>query len=659
MAGLGLRLSPVHQILVEQSVLGWKEFELEVMRDSGRQRADRVQHRELRSHGRAHRRFDHREKPRPRRATDKEYQKPARRLAWPHDPPEIGVDTGGSNIQFAVNPANGDMVVIEMNPRVSRLESALASSKATRLPASPRSPPSWRWVYTARRDPKNDITRVTPASFEPSIDYVVVKIPRFAFEKFPKADQTLTTQMKSVGEAMAIGRTFREALQKALRSLENDRSGLDSLLRPSGDWSAGRPLDETKRAQLRERIRTPTADRLWWLADGLRAGFSLDEIHQLSHIDPWFLRELGEIVAAEGKLTRGELDLKTAKQWGFSDKRIGALTGLSEGAVREERRIQRLRPVYKRVDTCAAEFTASTPYLYSSYEEEDEAAPTDRRKVMILGSGPNRIGQGLEFDTCCVQAAGALRAAGIETVMVNCNPETVSTDYDTSDRLYFEPLTLEDVLAIHELEKPMGVIVQMGGQTPLKLAHALMNTGVKILGTSPEAIDRAEDRKRFAELLEKLGLRQAEHALAESMPEALKVAERIGLPVMVRPSYVLGGRAMEVCRDTEGLNTYLAEAFRVSGGRPVLIDRFLEDATEVDVDAICDGRQVYVAGVMEHIEEAGIHSGDFGLRATPPLTLSAYAIAEIERQTVALANPGARGGGAHERAVRAAAGLGR
>ncbi len=625
MAGLGLRLSPVHQILVEQSVLGWKEFELEVMRD----RADNaliVCSIENFDPMGVHTGDSITVAP-AQTLTDKEYQK--LRDASLAVIREIGVDTGGSNIQFAVNPANGQMVVIEMNPRVSR-SSALAS-KATGFPIA-KIAAKLAVGYTLD-ELKNDITRVTPASFEPSIDYVVVKIPRFAFEKFPKADQTLTTQMKSVGEAMAIGRTFREALQKALRSLENDRSGLDSLL-PAGEVPAN--LDEARRAQLRQRIRTPSADRLWALADGLRADFSLEELHELTRIDPWFLRELAEIVAAEGKLGRGELDLRSAKRLGFSDRRIASLTGRSEGAVREERRIQRLRSVYKRVDTCAAEFTAYTPYLYSSYEEEDEAAPTDRRKVMILGSGPNRIGQGLEFDTCCVQAAGALREAGIETVMVNCNPETVSTDYDTSDRLYFEPLTLEDVLAIHELEKPMGVIVQMGGQTPLKLAHALMDTGVQILGTSPDAIDRAEDRKRFAELLEKLGLRQADHALASSMDEAVKVGRRIGLPVMVRPSYVLGGRAMEVCRDEEGLQTYLAEAFRVSGGRPVLIDRFLEDATEVDVDAICDGKDVYVAGVMEHIEEAGIHSGDSAC-ALPPFTLSAYAIAEIERQTVALA----------------------
>ena len=621
MAAVGLRLSPTHQILVEQSVLGWKEFELEVMRD----RADNaliVCSIENFDPMGVHTGDSITVAP-AQTLTDKEYQR--LRQASLAIIREIGVDTGGSNIQFAINPDNGELAVIEMNPRVSR-SSALAS-KATGFPIA-KIAAKLAVGYTLD-ELKNDITRVTPASFEPSLDYVVVKVPRFAFEKFPKADQTLTTQMKSVGESMAIGRTFREALQKALRSLESDRCGLDPLL-------PGRDLDEAGRSLFRQKVRVPTADRLWYVADALRAGFGTPELHELTGIDPWFLRELSEIVQLEAKLAFGDLGLREAKQAGFSDRRIAQLTGRGESAVRAQRHAAGLRPVYKRVDTCAAEFDAFTPYLYSSYEDEDEAAPTARRKVMILGSGPNRIGQGLEFDTCCVQAAVALRGAGIETVMVNCNPETVSTDYDTSDRLYFEPLTLEDVLAIHDTEKPLGVIVQMGGQTPLKLAHALEDAGVKILGTSPDAIDRAEDRKRFAELIEKLGLRQAEHAMAGSFEEAKVAARRIGLPVMVRPSYVLGGRAMEVCRDEEGLNTYLAEAFRVSGGRPVLIDRFLEDATEVDVDAISDGKDVYVAGVMEHIEEAGIHSGDSAC-AIPPFTLSAYLIAEIERQTVALA----------------------
>ncbi len=624
-AALGLRLSPVHQILVEQSVLGWKEFELEVMRD----RADNaliVCSIENFDPMGVHTGDSITVAP-AQTLTDKEYQR--LRDASLAIIREIGVDTGGSNIQFAVNPRNGEMVVIEMNPRVSR-SSALAS-KATGFPIA-KIAAKLAVGYTLDELP-NDITRVTPASFEPSIDYVVTKIPRFAFEKFPKANTTLTTQMKSVGEAMAIGRTFRESLLKALRSLENDRHGLTPLLTPPSPTAS---LSEPQRSLVRQKVAVPTPDRLWYVADALRAGFAVEELHQLSGIDPWFLRELAAMVSLEGRVAAGTADLAEAKQAGLSDRRIAQLRGSDEGAVRAERHQRGLKPVFKRVDTCAAEFSAHTPYLYSSYEEEDEAQPTSKRKVMILGSGPNRIGQGLEFDTCCVQASLSLRAAGVETVMVNCNPETVSTDYDTSDRLYFEPLTLEDVLAIHETERPDGLIVQMGGQTPLKLAHALQDAGVKILGTTPDAIDRAEDRKRFSELIVKLGLRQAEHATALTMDEAKAVAHRIGLPVMVRPSYVLGGRAMEVCRDESTLEAYLAEAFRVSAGKPVLIDRFLADATEVDVDAICDGKDVYVAGVMEHIEEAGIHSGDSSC-ALPPFTLSAYLIAEIERQTVALA----------------------
>ncbi len=624
-AALALRLSPVHSLLVEQSVLGWKEFELEVMRDRADNALIVCSIENLDPMG-VHTGDSITVAP-AQTLTDKEYQR--LRDASLAVIREIGVSTGGSNIQFAVNPKTGEMVVIEMNPRVSR-SSALAS-KATGFPIA-KIAAKLAVGYTLD-EIKNDITRETPASFEPALDYVVVKIPRFAFEKFPKADATLTTQMKSVGEAMAIGRTFREALGKALRSLENDRSGLDPL-RPFGE------LAEADREGLRRRVREPTADRLWHVADAVRAGFPVDELAGLTGIDPWFLREIAEVVALERRVAgAAELDaalLREAKENGLSDRRLAALRATPEAEVRAARSETGTKAVYKRVDTCAAEFVAHTPYLYSTYEREDEAAPTSRRKVMILGSGPNRIGQGLEFDTCCVQAAFALRRHGLETIMVNCNPETVSTDYDTSDRLYFEPLTLEDVLNIHDLEQPEGVVVQLGGQTPLKLAHALQAAGARILGTSPEAIDRAEDRERFAELLTRLGLRQSEHGLARSGEEARAVAKRLGFPVMVRPSYVLGGRAMEVCRDEEALATYLSEAFRASADRPVLVDRFLEDATEIDVDALCDGKDVYVAGVMEHIEEAGIHSGDSSC-ALPPFSLPAKAVAEIEEQTVALA----------------------
>ena len=445
---------------------------------------------------------------------------------------------------------------------------------------------------------------------------MVVKIPRFSFEKFPKAETTLTTQMKSVGEAMAIGRTFPGgALQKAMRSLENDRSGLDPLLSVVPSAEDPSYLDESQRALLSQKVRIPSPDRLWYLADALRAGMSVEELHQLTSIDPWFLRELVQIVELEGSVASRELSLADAKRAGFSDRRIATLTGKSEGAIRKQRQNEKLAPVYKRVDTCAAEFVAHTPYLYSSYEEEDEAAPTDRRKVLILGSGPNRIGQGLEFDTCCVQASLALRRAGFETVMVNCNPETVSTDYDTSDRLYFRPLTLEDVLAIHDLEKPIGAIVQMGGQTPLKLAHALENAGVRILGTPPDAIDRAEDRERRCRS-ESAGWDCGKPSTVwpTVWTRPARWPTELGLPVMVRPSYVLGGRAMEVCRDEQALELYLAEAFRASAGRPVLIDRFLSDATEIDVDAISDGREVYVAGGV-----MGTHRrGRDPLRGPPP-----------------------------------------
>ena len=626
-AALGLRLSPLKQILVEQSVLGWKEFEFEVMRDCADNALIVCSIENLDPMG-VHTGDSITVAP-AQTLTDKEYQRLRDdSLAIIR---EIGVSTGGSNIQFAVNPRDGRVVVIEMNPRVSR-SSALAS-KATGFPIA-KIAAKLAVGYTLDELP-NDITRETPASFEPTIDYVVVKVPRFAFEKFPRADPTLTTQMKSVGEAMAIGRTFQEALGKALRSLENDRSGLDPVLALGPG-----PLSETDRSLLRQRLRVPTADRIWYLGDAFRAGLEVQEIHDLTGIDPWFLREIEAVVRLEGRVAAerplGAATLRAAKEGGLSDRRLATLTARSEAQIREARLALGVTPVFKRVDTCGAEFVAHTPYLYSTYERECEAAPTDRRKVVILGSGPNRIGQGLEFDTCCVQAAFALRRHGFETLMLNCNPETVSTDYDTADRLYFEPLTLEDVLAIHAREAPLGVIVQLGGQTPLKLAHALEDAGVKILGTSPDAIDRAEDRERFAELLTRLGLRQAEHGLARSPEEALAVARRIGFPVMVRPSYVLGGRAMEVCRDEAGLGSYLQEAFRASADRPVLIDRFLSDATEIDVDALSDGEEVYVAGVMEHIEEAGIHSGDSAC-ALPPFALPETAIAQIEAQTVALA----------------------
>ena len=624
-AEVALRLSPVGQVLVEQSVLGWKEFELEVMRDRADNALIVCSIENLDPMG-VHTGDSITIAP-AQTLTDKEYQRLRDdALAIIR---EIGVSTGGSNIQFAVNPEDGRVVVVEINPGVSR-SSALAS-KATGFPIA-KIAAKLAVGYTLD-EIRNDITRETPASFEPTIDYVVVKLPRFAFEKFPKADATLTTQMKSVGEAMAIGRTFREALGKALRSLENDRAGLVPL-------AARGALSEAERADLAQRLRTPTADRIWQLGDASRGGFGVDELHALTGIDRWFLREIEAVVRLEADVaSAGELDadlLRRAKEDGLSDRRLAELTRASEGAIRERRGALGVTPVFKRVDTCAAEFRAFTPYLYSTYERECEAEPTGRRKVMILGSGPNRIGQGLEFDTCCVQASYALRRAGFETLMINCNPETVSTDYDTSDRLYFEPLTLEDVLAIHDRERPEGVVVQLGGQTPLKLAHALQDAGARILGTSPEAIDRAEDRERFAELLTGLGLRQATHGLARSPAEAREVARRVGFPVMVRPSYVLGGRAMEVCRDEEALEAYMADAFRASAERPVLVDRFLSDATEIDVDAVADGKDVYVAGVMEHIEEAGIHSGDSAC-ALPPFGLTPKAIAEIEAQTVALA----------------------
>jgi carbamoyl-phosphate synthase large subunit len=625
LVGWALEQSPKHTCLVEQSVLGWKEYELEVMRDAadnvviicsienfdpmGVHTGDSITVAPAQT------------------LTDREYQE--MRDAAIAIIREIGVDTGGSNIQFAVNPADGAMVVIEMNPRVSR-SSALAS-KATGFPIA-KIAAKLAVGYTLD-EIRNDITRETPASFEPSIDYVVTKVPRFTFEKFRGVDDELTTQMKSVGEAMAIGRTFKESLQKALRSLEIGHAGLEPPELPAGP--AGLEA-------LWRQIETPRPGRPWAVAEALRRGVSVEEIHRRSWLDPWFLRNLAELVEMEEALASAGSEaervawLRHAKRAGFSDARLGALWGLPEDAVRALRWREGVRPVYKRVDTCAAEFEAHTPYLYSTYEDECEARPTDRRKIMILGGGPNRIGQGIEFDYCCVHASFALREAGFETIMVNCNPETVSTDYDTSDRLYFEPLTLEDLLEIIEREKPEGVIVQFGGQTPLKLAVPLERAGVPILGTSPDAIDRAEDRERFEALLEQLRLERPPAGIARSPEEAEKVASRLGYPVLLRPSYVLGGRAMEIVHDVASLRDYMRHAVKASPERPVLVDRFLADATEVDVDAISDGRRVVIGGIMEHIEQAGVHSGDSAC-SLPPYSLEKPVIAQIAEATRRLA----------------------
>jgi carbamoyl-phosphate synthase large subunit len=615
----GLQMSPVSSVLIEESIIGWKEFELEVMRDladnvviicsienvdpMGIHTGDSITVAPAQT------------------LTDKEYQR--MRDAAAAIIREIGVETGGSNIQFAVNPDTGRMVVIEMNPRVSR-SSALAS-KATGFPIAKIAA---KLAVGYRLDEiRNDITRETPASFEPVLDYCVVKIPRWAFEKFPEADRTLTTQMKSVGEVMSIGRTFKEALQKAVRSLEQDRWGL----------TLDRPVSEE---ELRHLIRVPTPDRLFAIGDAYRAGITTAEVHALSKIDPWFLENLREIVAFEPEITRAALTtpavLRKAKQLGFADRRIATLTGAGELQVRALRRRHGIAATFKTVDTCAAEFVAHTPYLYSTYEEEDEAPPSDRRKVVILGSGPNRIGQGIEFDYCCVHAAFALKEMGVEAIMVNCNPETVSTDYDTSDRLYFEPLTLEDVLNIVEKERPLGVIVQFGGQTPLKLAVPLQQAGVPILGTSPDAIDRAEDRQRFNALIRELDLNQAAGATARSVDEAKTIARTIGYPVLVRPSYVLGGRAMQIVYDDQDLAQFVEEAVQVAPDHPVLVDKFLEDALEIDVDAVADGQRVVVGGVMEHIEKAGVHSGDAAC-ALPAYSLDEAQVRTLGAQTKAMA----------------------
>jgi carbamoyl-phosphate synthase large subunit len=631
----GLAQSPRQEVLIEESVLGWKEYELEVMRDRkdnvvivcsienfdpmGVHTGDSITVAPAMT------------------LTDKEYQR--LRDASLQVIRAVGVECGGSNIQFGINPEDGRMVVIEMNPRVSR-SSALAS-KATGFPIA-KIAAKLAVGYTLD-EIRNDITRETPAAFEPTIDYVVVKVPRFAFEKFPGADDTLGTQMKSVGEAMAIGRTFREALGKAIRSLETGRWGFDSLdvLKVQGVEGPVPPpviLDELKR-----RLASMNADRLWQLGEAFRRGLTVEEAHALTRIDPWFLEAVRDLVADE-EAVRAEPArladagaLRALKRRGFSDRRLAALSGSTEDAVRAQREALGVRPVYKRVDTCAAEFEAHTPYLYSTYEDECEARPTARKKVVILGGGPNRIGQGIEFDYCCVHAAMALRDEGCETIMVNCNPETVSTDYDISDRLYFEPLTREDVLNICAVEKPYGVIVQFGGQTPLRLALALRAAGVPLLGTSAEAIDRAEDRGRFGEVVAKLGLRVPTFGVARSVDEAFGVAARIGYPVLVRPSYVLGGRAMEIVYDSDGLARYITRAVAASPEHPILIDQFLKDAIEIDVDAIADQTgAVVVAGVMEHIEEAGIHSGDSAC-SLPPYSLSDGMIGEIKGVIRALA----------------------
>jgi carbamoyl-phosphate synthase large subunit len=616
-----LQQSLRHECLIEQSVLGWKEYELEVMRDAADNVVIICSIENFDAMG-IHTGDSITVAP-AQTLTDKEYQ--VMRDAAVAIIREIGVDTGGSNIQFGVQPGDGTLVVIEMNPRVSR-SSALAS-KATGFPIA-KIAAKLAVGYTLD-EIRNDITRETPASFEPTIDYVVTKIPRFAFEKFPGADDVLTTQMKSVGEAMAIGRTFKESFQKALRSLEIDRAGLEP------------PEDPATMDDLWRQIDTPRPGRVWAIAEAFRRGVSVEELHRRSAIDPWFLGNLRELVAMEQALAAAPREervqwLRPAKQAGFSDRRLANLFGASESEVREMRRQAGVRPVFKRVDTCGAEFEAMTPYLYSTYEDECEARPTERRKVMILGGGPNRIGQGIEFDYCCVHAAFALREAGFETIMVNCNPETVSTDYDTSDRLYFEPLTLEDVLSIVAVEKPEGVIVQFGGQTPLRLAVPLEREGVPILGTSPDAIDRAEDRERFDQLLEKLDLRRPPSGTARSLAEAEAVASRIGYPVLVRPSYVLGGRAMQIVSDPESLRSYMRHAVKASPEHPVLVDRFLADATEVDVDAISDGRRVVIGGIMEHIEEAGVHSGDSAC-SIPPYSLTKTVIDEILESTRRLA----------------------
>ncbi len=633
----GLNTSPVHQVLIEASVIGWKEFELEVMRDRNDNVVIVCSIENMDAMG-IHTGDSITVAP-AQTLTDKEYQ--IMRDAAIAIIREVGVETGGSNIQFAVDPADGRLVVIEMNPRVSR-SSALAS-KATGFPIAKIA--ALLSVGYTLDEIKNDITQSTPASFEPTLDYCVVKVPRFAFEKFPGSDETLTTQMKSVGEVMAIGRTFKEALQKAIRSLEIDVYGLTSRITGYGS-RATEMNGESRRELIRERLRIPNWERLFYVADAFRQLMNVQEIYELTQIDPWFLENIREIVELEEELAHERSKsllrlltpqkLRTAKEMGFADRRLAQLTGSDELTIRDARRKLGIQATFKMVDTCAAEFEAFTPYLYSTYERECEANPTTRKKIVILGSGPNRIGQGIEFDYCCVHAAFALKELGYEAIMVNCNPETVSTDYDTSDKLYFEPLTLEDVMNILDREQPEGVIVQFGGQTPLKLAVPLERAGVPIWGTSSDAIDRAEDRERFRQLLTRLGLNQALSGTAISVTEATRIAKRVGYPVLVRPSYVLGGRAMDIVYDDASLLDYMERAVQASPEHPVLIDKFLEDAIEMDVDAIADGRRVVIGGIMEHIEEAGIHSGDSAC-SLPPRSVPDKILDEIREQTTALA----------------------
>ena len=623
----GLDASPTRELLLEEAVLGWKEFEMEVVRDRkdnciivcsienfdpmGVHTGDSITVAPAQT------------------LTDKEYQR--MRDASIAVLRKIGVETGGSNVQFAVNPKDGRLLVIEMNPRVSR-SSALAS-KATGFPIA-KVAAKLAVGYTLD-ELKNEITGgATPASFEPSIDYVVTKIPRFTFEKFPAANNRLTTQMKSVGEVMAIGRTFQESLHKALRGLETGLDGLDPVL--------SLPLSEESEKELVYELRSPGADRLLYVADAFRAGWDIERVAELTAIDPWFLAQIADLIAEEGRVRRegeaalGIERLRALKRKGFSDRRLASLTRSSEATIRGKRREFAIAPVYKRVDTCAAEFSTSTAYLYSTYEEECEAEPSKRGKIMILGGGPNRIGQGIEFDYCCVHAAMALREEGFETIMVNCNPETVSTDYDTSDRLYFEPLTLEDVLEVIAKEKPDGVIVQFGGQTPLKLSRALEAAGAPIIGTSPDSIDVAEDRERFQQLVRRLGLKQPANATARNEEQAVTLAREVGYPLVVRPSYVLGGRAMEIVFNEDDLRVYMGHAVHVSNDSPVLLDRFLDVAIEVDVDAVCDGEDVLIGGIMEHVEQAGVHSGDSSC-SLPPNSLSAELQDELRAQTRKLA----------------------
>ena len=623
----GLDLSPTNELLIEESIAGWKEYEMEVVRDRndnciiicsienfdpmGVHTGDSITVAPAQT------------------LTDKEYQ--IMRDASLAVLREIGVDTGGSNVQFSINPENGRMIIIEMNPRVSR-SSALAS-KATGFPIA-KVAAKLAVGYTLD-ELSNDITGgVTPASFEPSIDYVVTKVPRFAFEKFPQADARLTTQMKSVGEVMAIGRTFQESIQKALRGLETGKNGFDSMVKTTG---------EAALKKIKNEIRQPSADRLWYVGDAFRVGMSLEEVFEITKIDPWFLVQIEDLIKEEKAVSEKGLAaidsdrMYRLKRKGFSDARLADLLSIKEAELRAKRHELGVRPVYKRVDTCAAEFASDTAYMYSTYEEECESEPTNRDKIMVLGGGPNRIGQGIEFDYCCCHAAFAMRDDGYETIMVNCNPETVSTDYDTSDRLYFEPLTLEDVLEIIHKEQPKGIIVQYGGQTPLKLAEELEAAGAPIIGTSPDSIDLAEDRERFQKLVDGLGLKQPPNRTATAEDQAVKLAEEIGYPLVVRPSYVLGGRAMEIVHDNEDLERYMREAVSVSNDSPVLLDRFLDDAIEVDIDAICDGKDVLIGGIMEHIEQAGVHSGDSAC-SLPPYTLNQDVQDRMREQIKALAH---------------------